>query len=109
MMRLSLVAIVLIATLTPAAAEDGCDKFAWPTARERTLFAATDKPTLKAGETLASLPKTAIVLALQPGEQAAFVMPPERKPRAEHWFGGTVKLPAPDRAGIYQVTLSDEA
>ncbi len=36
-------------------------------------------------------------------------MPPERKPRSERWFGGMIRLPAPDKPGIYQVTLSEEA
>ena len=31
------------------------------------------------------------------------------KPKAEHWFGGVVRLPAMAKPGIYQVTLSDEA
>ena len=36
-------------------------------------------------------------------------MPPERKPKAERWFGGAIKLAAPDKPGIYQVTLSEDA
>ncbi len=36
-------------------------------------------------------------------------MPPERKPKSERWFGGMLRLPALDKPGIYQVTLSEEA
>jgi hypothetical protein len=100
---------VLIALLTPAAAADGCDKFAWPLAHEQALFASADKAAVKLGETLAGLPKTAFTLHLQPGTEAAFVMPPERKPKSERWFGGAIRFPALDKPGIYQVTLSEEA
>jgi hypothetical protein len=37
------------------------------------------------------------------------VTPPERKSRIENWHGGIVHLPAPPQAGVYQITLSDEA
>jgi hypothetical protein len=110
MRRFGLAAAVLIALLAPAsAAEDGCGKFAWPLAREQTLFASADKPAVQAGETLASIPKTAFTLHLQSGTQAAFAMPPERKPKAERWFGGAIRFSALENPGIYQVTLSDEA
>jgi hypothetical protein len=101
--------LALAALISPAAAEDGCDKFAWPLAREQALFASADKPAVKVGETLADIPKVAFTLHLQPGTQAAFVMPPERKPKAEHWFGGAIRFPALEKPGIYQVTLSAEA
>ena len=109
MWRFGLAAALLIALLAPAAADDGCDKFAWPLARERTLLAAADKPAVQAGETLAAAPKGAFIVNLQSGAEAAFAKPPERKPRAERWFGGMVRFPALDRPGIYQVTLSEEA
>jgi hypothetical protein len=58
---------------------------------------------------LAAIPKTAFVVHLQPGAQAVFAMPPERKPMAEHWFGGAIRFPGLEKPGIYQVTLSEEA
>jgi len=108
-MRTLIAAAALLAMLGRAFADDGCDKFAWPLAHERTLLAAPDKPALKAGDTLPALPQSAFTLALQPAAEARFEMPPERKPRGERWFGGMVRLPAPDKAGIYQVALSEEA
>ena len=48
-------------------------------------------------------------IRLQPGAQASFEMPPERKPRTEPWHGGVVRLPALAKPGIYQITLSDDA
>ncbi len=100
---------MLVALLTSAYADDGCDKFGWSVVRERAWFAATNKSAVAAGATLAPIPNGASVLQLQPDTNAAFAMPPERKPKAEHWFGGVVRLPAVAKPGIYQVTLSDEA
>src|ERR1700688_1527094 len=107
--RIALALLTLFALLSPALADDGCDKFAWPLARERALFAAPDKPDVKAGETLPAIPKTAFTLRLQPGTEASFAMPPERKPRVETWFGGAVRFPGLEHPGIYQVMLSEEA
>jgi len=110
MLRLSLLAVALIASLgTANAADDGCEKFAWSLARERAAFAATGKTAVAAGEALAALPAGALVIRLQPGPQASFAMPPERKPRTETWHGGMVRLPALAKPGIYQITLSDDA
>jgi hypothetical protein len=112
MTRTSAIAFAAVATaalLSPASAEDGCDKFAWPLARERTLLAAADKPAVKAGETLVAIPNGAFVVNLQSGTEAAFAKPPERKPRAERWFGGAIRFSGLEKPGIYQVTLSEEA
>ena len=109
MLRLGIAAVALATLLAPVNAEDGCAKFAWALAREQALFASADKPAVQAGATLAGMPKTAFVLHLQPGAQAAFAMPPERKPKVERWFGGMIRLAAPEKPGIYQVTLSEEA
>ena len=109
MLRPGLVVVALIALLSPAAAEDGCEKFAWSVARDRAAFSAPDKSTIAAGETLVALPPAALVIRLQPGAQANFEMPPERKPRIETWHGGMVRLPALAKPGIYQITLSDDA
>jgi hypothetical protein len=111
--RTGLFITVLMSLLVPAnAAEDGCDKFAWSLAREQTLLTAVDKPAVKAGQTLAAIPKGAFVLNLQSNTEATlatFAMPPERKSKAEHWFGGAIRFPAVEKPGIYQVTLSEEA
>ena len=109
MRRLTLAAAALIVLLSPAFADDGCGKFAWPLAREQALFAAADKASVNAGAVLAAIPKTAFVVHLQPGAQAVFAMPPERRPQSERWFGGAIHFPALDKPGIYQVTLSEEA
>jgi hypothetical protein len=109
MRRFAFAAAALASLLSPAAAEDGCDKFAWPLARERTLLAAPGKPTVKAGETLTATPKGVFVVNLQASADAVFTKPPERQLRSERWFGGAIRFPALDIPGIYQVTLSEEA
>jgi hypothetical protein len=105
--------IVALAALLPptAPAEDGagCEKFAWPLARERAWFAASDKASVTAGDTLSNLPKGAFVVRLHPASQASFALPPEREPRSDGWFGAALSFPAVERTGIYQVTLSDDA
>jgi hypothetical protein len=100
---------MLAAFIAPAFADDGCDKFGWSVARERALFTAANKTEITANTTLESLPSGAFVLHLQPDAKATFAMPPERKSKAEHWFGGMVRLPAIAKPGLYQMTLSDEA
>ncbi|MBR1284162.1 hypothetical protein JQ597_19115 [Bradyrhizobium sp. AUGA SZCCT0177] len=110
MRRIGLLGITLLALVAPAAAaDDGCEKFAWSLARERAWFAASDKTSVASGVTLAAFPKAAIAIRLQPAGEAAFELPPERKPRIEKWFGGSVRFPATERPGIYQVTLSEDA
>jgi hypothetical protein len=91
MRRASPIALALLALPGLAAADDGCEKFAWSLARERAAFAAADRTPITAGGTLAALPAGALVIRLQPGAQAAFDMPPERKPRIEQWHGGMVR------------------
>jgi hypothetical protein len=90
-------------------AEDGCEKFAWPLARERGWFAAPEKPTFSSGDSISAFPGGAFTLKLQAAGEGSFALPPERKSRAEQSFSGMVRLPAPDPAGIYEVTFSHDA
>ena len=105
--------IVALLTLLPSihAAENstGCDKLVWPLTREKAWFAASDKKNVVSGDTIASLPKAAFIMRLKPGSETSFALPPERVPRSAGRYGGTVSFAAPERPGIYQVTLSDDA
>jgi hypothetical protein len=103
------ITVVIGLSLAQARAEDGCGKFAWPLAHEQTLLNAANKQDIKAGDTLAALPQVALTLNLQGGDKATFAMPPERKPKVDHWYGGALYFPAPAKAGLYQITLSNEA
>jgi hypothetical protein len=105
-------AVLLLVLVLPARAADGdggCKKFAWPLTRERAWFTSSDKPSIAAGDHLASVPKGAFVVRLQPATQASFATPPVRNPKSEGWFGGAIWFPALQQAGIYQITLSDDA
>jgi hypothetical protein len=94
---------------TDALAEDGCAKFAWPVAQEREALIAQSQPELPSGASIERSQGQAFKLLLHLPDEAGFAMPPERKPRIENWRGGIVRLPAPPQAGVYQITLSDEA
>jgi imidazolonepropionase-like amidohydrolase len=110
--RFAPIALLFISVSAPTTAAEegsGCDKLAWPLARERAWLAAAEKPTIAAGTTIAAMPKAAFVLSLQPNGKASFALPPERQPKADAWFGGMLSLPAVEKPGLYQVTLSDEA
>jgi hypothetical protein len=102
-------ALTLWICTSAALAEDGCGKFAWPVSQEREALIAQGQPTLASGDSIEPGPGQAFKLLLRLPDEVVFVMPPERKPRIENWRAGIVRLPAPPQAGIYQVTLSDEA
>lgn len=102
-------ALIICACTGTALAENGCGKFAWPLTQEREVMAAHGQPTLASGASMEAGSGRAFKLLLRASANAEFAVPPERKSRLENWRGGTVRLPAPPQAGVYQVTLSDEA
>jgi hypothetical protein len=57
------------------AAEDGCQKFAWPVARERDWFAALDKASVATGESLPAIPNAAFTVRPRPRSEAVFALP----------------------------------
>ena len=101
--------LLLVVSLASAArAQDAtsCDKFKWSIARERAWIAAGAKPV--AAGTEIPLAEQAYAVTLVPDETAGFALPPERAPKPGA-FGGVLKIPALPKAGIYEITLSDEA
>lgn len=108
-MRLAAGLLLTVALAAPSFADDGCGKFAWPLVQERQQLAATPTMDAKAGDKLSGLPRTAVVLHLDPAADAKFALSPERGSKAANGFGGALTLPAPAKPGIYQVTLSEEA
>ena len=103
---LSLLFVVSLASTARAQDATGCDKFKWSIARERAWFAAGVKP-VAAGADL-TLAEQGYAVALVPDESAGFALPPERalKPGA---FGSVLKISGLPKAGLYEITLSDEA
>jgi hypothetical protein len=109
-MRVGFLCVIgALACCGTAAAEDGCGRFAWPVQQERTALLAPGQPEVSTGETLSAMPRRALSLQLAPTSNVQFEMPPERKPKDESSYGGTVRLPAPPASGIYQVALSQDA
>ena len=106
-MRASVALLILAAAIGGANADDasGCEKFKWSIARERAWFAASPKP-VEAGGEMAS-PASGYVVALVAGDAAGVVVAPARAP-TPGTYGGVLKSEI-GKAGLYQVTLSDEA
>jgi hypothetical protein len=84
--------------------KNGCDQFKWSVARERAWFAAERQP-IASGATVVAGQGYAVTLA--PNESVAFRAPPERALKAGG-FGATLSLANIDKAGSYEITLSDE-
>jgi len=99
--------LILLAMSGTAAAQDGCDRFAWPVAKERAALTTPNLPMVPSGTQFGWA--RAFRLALLPADKAEYVIPPERKPGVETARGGVFHVPAPVRAGVFQVTVSDEA
>lgn len=90
----------------PALADEAaCKAFKWDLSREQGWFQAVP-PTLASGAALAK-PEGAAALQLTPVESLSFAVTPDHKPGPGS-FGAVLTLPSLDKAGIYQVTLSDE-
>lgn len=87
----------------------GCGKFGWPVTRELSFFAKTDNPTVATPATRPALPEGALVLELEADGEASLPMPPERRSRSGNGYGGAVSFGAVPRAGLYQITLSEDA
>ncbi len=105
---LAATALIAVAAGRSLAADDGCEKFAWPLARERAMLAAADRPALSSGAGIAAWPEGAVQLNLIQGPDPAFALVPERPMRDVRLYSGTIRYAAPAKAGIYQVTVSDD-
>ena len=100
-------ALVLLAG--PALAQDtgGCAKFKWSVDRERSAFGTPGLPVVDPGKPLPGIMDAAIV-KLKPVADAGFERPPGHRPK-DGTFGALLKTPPIAVAGIYQITLSDDA
>ena len=108
MIRLAVVAgvVALTAAVAAQAGEpSGCDKFAWPLAREQAALARPG-PSLAPGAAVAY--DAASSLSLAPFADAKLDRPPERAPHRSPSFAGAFALGAPPAAGNYKISLSGE-
>jgi hypothetical protein len=82
----------------------GCDQFKWSVARERAWFTA-ERKSVSSGAAIVVGQGYAVAMA--PDESIAFAVPPE-KPLKPGGLGATLSLANIDKAGSYEITLSDE-
>lgn len=95
-------ALAVLVLSSPARAEGGCDRFAWPIAQDAALLAEAER--VDSGATIdVSTPKAVRVLLVDPAS-AGYELPPE-KPAAPAAPGGTLRFEA--KAGLYQLTMTD--
>jgi hypothetical protein len=84
----------------------GCESFKWPLDKERAAFDDAGLEKVASGAARGALKEQAFALALVPAKDAAFTVPPAKK--KDDGFAGLVTFAAPERPGLYQVTLSAE-
>ena len=98
------VLILLGAVASAAAAEDGCDRFAWPVDREMELFGEGFFADV---ESQTALPKDgAFSMLLQPIASVIYTVAPAKG--RDDGYGGIVTMEW-IAAGRYQITLSGDA
>jgi hypothetical protein len=122
-LRGALVASVLLLSVAAAPAQDtpakdmpekgmsgGCESFKWPLDKERAAFDDDGLEKVGSGAARGAWKEQAFALALVPVADVAYALPPAKKKKdaSGAQFGGMLAFAAPDRAGVYQVTLSDE-
>ena len=84
----------------------GCESFKWPLDKERTAFDDAALEKAASGAARGPLMEQAFTLALVPAKEVAYAVPPAKK--KHDGFAGLVAFAAPEKPGIYQVTLSGE-
>jgi hypothetical protein len=84
----------------------GCESFKWPVDKERAAFDDAGLEKAASGAARGPLKEQAFVLALVPVKDVAFTVQPGKK--KNDGFGGIVAFAAPEKPGVYQVTLSGE-
>jgi hypothetical protein len=87
----------------------GCESFKWPLDKERAAFDEATLEKVASGAARGVLKEQAFALTLLPAADVAYTLPPKKKKGAAGvWHGGMLAFAAPDKPGVYQVTLSGE-
>jgi hypothetical protein len=88
----------------------GCEAFKWPLDKERAAFESAGLEQIATGTAGRPWKEQAFALALVPATSVAYTVPPGGKAKAEGTpqYGGVLPFGAPEKAGVYQVTLSGE-
>ena len=108
-LAVAILAVALAAAPGLAQAQEGsgCGGFKWPLDAERAALARTDKPALANGGALAF--NIATTLELQPLAGAGLPKAPERAAKSPQAFAGHFILAAPQKPGVYRITISSPA
>jgi hypothetical protein len=93
--------------LAQAQEGSGCGGFKWPLDSERAALTRADRPSLANGGALAF--NIATTLELQPPASAGLPKAPERAPKSAQAFAGHFILAAPQKPGVYKITISSPA
>jgi hypothetical protein len=103
-----LVLFALWASAASAFAQEpvGCDKFKWPLDKERATLTGTDLPKLASGSRADWPLPFATIVTLIPSADAKLAVAPERAPKLNKSFAGSIDVAAPARSGTYKITLS---
>ena len=99
---------VVYALVLPALAQEpvGCDKFRWSLDKERATLTGTDLPKVASGSEVKWPLPFATMVALVPLIDAKLPIAPERSPKSQDTFAGSIQIAAPVKAGTYRITLS---
>lgn len=104
---------VMIGATAPAAAQAApgveCSAFKWSVDQERQWFSGSDLAQVKSGATIAGEAEQAFALELINHATVKFALPPEREPKAETPYSGTVTVTGNATEGRFQITLSDRS
>jgi hypothetical protein len=99
-------ALAVAPGLAAAAEPTGCDAFKWPLDRERAALASPGKPAVANGGALTT--DAAATLKLAPFAEAGLPHAPERAPKSPQSYAGHFALAAPQKPGIYRITITSE-
>jgi hypothetical protein len=88
----------------------GCESFKWPLDNERAAFDDAALEKVASGVARGALKEQAFALALVPVADVAYTLPPTKKKKDTSGasYGGMLAFDAPEKPGVYQVTLSGE-
>jgi hypothetical protein len=88
----------------------GCESFKWPLDKERAAFDDAALEKVASGAARGALKEQAFALGLVPVADVAYTLPPAKKKKdaAGASYGGMLAFGAPEKPGVYQVTLSGE-
>ena len=84
----------------------GCESFKWPLDKERAGFDDAGLEMAASGAARGPLKEQAFTLALVAANDVVYAVPPAKK--KHEGFAGLITFAAPEKPGLYQVTLSGE-